>query len=1145
MSRVSWSITLTVIFLFSGPLLAQTTSTRLDGTVVDPSGNAIQKATVTVTDEGTSWTAQTSTDAQGRYVFPALGATAYTVSVKADGYKTLVRYGVSMIRPGSVTEGFVLQPGAPTETDEEDQMSDPLPQTDSESSGAFSRRELDGLPLVARDPLLLLAYQPGIQIAGGKEGTSTVNGARQNANLIGMDGVSVTNPVNPLLGSSLIATNPDAIKEVRIVTDGAPAEYGQTSGAQVMLISRSGTNAWHGNAFDYYRPDSLNAHDFFANSLSFVDVTGGPLNPAKPTFRQNIYGATISGPVWKNKTFVLGNYQGHTTDQQQLVNSLVLTPSAKTGIFQWHTPGTTDLQSFDIAGNDPRKIGIDPTVKSILAKLPDPNNNTIGDSLNTSGFLFNSAADSRDNQFTGRIDQALTDTHRLFARFSWNRSRTTDAPAQFPGEQAGTQVGRNWGVVAGSDWTINSRMVNELRAGHLNSSIALNRPDRAASAMFVFNTWTPTASPAFPRNADYPITEASDNLSFILGNHTFKTGVMFRRTQLNSTDLSGIYPDMTFGLNYGNEPPASVGPSVTSAISLRDRLTFESLYNDLLGRVEKVSQTFNANSQVYLPVGSARIRSYAYQNYAVFLQDDWKVRQNLALSLGIRYELSSVPHEANGLQAALDQASQVSPTANISGFSFIPGGAWYKRDTANFAPRVGFAWDLSKKGTMVLRGSYGLFYNQLAGDVMNFVDQNTPAFSQLTTVYPNTSGSDVRLSDKFALPVAPAAPILKPPLTRLNSVGLFDPSLHTGRVQQFNVTLQREIFGNVLEAGYAGSRANNLLMYVDLNQTKIEGNFLQAFNQLQSFRASGTPVPASNSIVKVFGSPRAAINAIGGSNIDLGLVGVAAEIMDRSFFSQYAAAGVSDFYLRNFPQFNQFILGTNSGKAWYDSVHLGIRRSRESYSVSANYTLSKTLDNISMASSTFVAPSDSFNPGTNKAPSDFDRPRVFNAYATWLLPLREQGLFSGWNLGLMGIWENGQRFTVSSGRETAQSGVASLANYSGSRYIGLVLHESNAIFWLTQDEVNQFTFPTAGARGTSGRNPFIGPGYFSIDASLHKSFRLTEGKSVMFRVDCLNFLNHPNFGLPGTNLSDPATFGRITTQVGSPRALQLALRFQF
>ena len=1146
MSRISLSVTLTALFLFSATLQAQSTSTRLDGTVLDASGNPIEGATVSATDESMGWSTEVSTDAQGHYVFPALRATIYTISAKANGFKGLVRRQVSLMRPNNVTENLVLQPGSPTEFDEEVEAREPLPQTDAQISGSFSRRAIEDLPLVTRDPLSLVVYQPGVQIAGGSEATSTVNGNRQGSNVVAMDGVSVADPVNPRLGTSLAATNPDAIQEVRIVTDGAKAEYGQAAGAQVMLITRSGTNAWHGNGFGYFRPDMLTAHDFFANSLSWISLDNGPLNPKKPTFQQNIYGGTISGPVWKDRTFVLGNYQGRTTDQQQTVNSLVLTPLAKSGIFQWYTPGTINLQTYDIVANDPRRLGIDPKIKAILASMPDPNNNTIGDRLNTSAYEFNSPANSNDNQVTGRLDHALTATNHLFARFSWDRSKTTDAPAQFPGGLAGTAIGRDWAIAAGSDWTLNPRMVNELRFGYLNPTIDVNRPERTTAAMVIPNSWTPTANPAFPRSANYPVTEASDYFTFARGNHTFKVGALFRRTVLNSTDPNGVYPDITTGLSNGNEPPASIGPSLTSAISAADRQRFEYLYNDLLGRVEQVTQTFNAGSQAFLPVGSPRVRSYSYQNYAVFLQDDWRLRPNFSLSLGLRYELSSVPHETGGLQAALDQASQVNSTAHISNLAFLPGGAWYRRDTRDLEPRVGFAWDISKKGKMILRGSYGIFYDQLAGDVVNFVDQNTPLFSQMTTLYPNASGTDVRISSGLVLPVPPAATIVKPPLTRAASVAMFDPNLRMGRVQQFNLTLQRDIFWHtVLEASYAGSRADNLLMYLDLNQTKIEGDFLQAFTQLQAFRASGTPVPASNTLVRIYGSARAAINAIGGTNLDQGLVGVAADTTDRNYFSRYAAAGVSDFYLRNFPQFDQFIFGSNSGKSWYDSVQLGLHRSAESYFVSVHYTWSKSLDTISMAGSAFAAPSDSFNPASNKAPSDFDRQRVLNAFGNVRLPITEHGLFSGWNLGIMTIRERGQRFSVSSGRQLAQAGVNSLADYSGSRNIGSVLHESNAIYWFTVDQNKLFTIPAVGSRGTSGRNSFIGPGYFTLDASLFKSFRVKEGKSIMFRAECLNVLNHPNFGVPATNLSDPGNFGRITTQLGSPRALQLALRFVF
>jgi len=409
-SRIPLTITLTGFFLLSVPLRAQSISTRLDGTVFDTSGNPIQGATVTATDESMGWSTQVTSDAEGHYVFPALRAAVYTVAAQADRFKGVIRRQVSLVRPNNVTENFVLQPGNPTEADEEVEAHEPLPQTDAQIAGSFARRELDALPLITRDPLSLAVYQPGVQIAGGNEAASTVNGNRQGSNVVAMDGVSVSDPVNPRLGTSVISTNPDAIREVRIVTDGAKAEYGQYAGGQVMLMTRSGTNAWHGSVFDYFRSKMLTAGDFFTNSQSFIDVNNGPLDQAKPHFQQNIYGGTLSGPISQNKTFVFGNYEGRYTTQQQLINNFVLTPLAKAGIFQYYTPGTTTLQSYDIVSNDPRKLGIDPTVKSNLAKLPDPNNTTIGDRLNVEGYVFNSPANSNDNQATVRIDHALTAT---------------------------------------------------------------------------------------------------------------------------------------------------------------------------------------------------------------------------------------------------------------------------------------------------------------------------------------------------------------------------------------------------------------------------------------------------------------------------------------------------------------------------------------------------------------------------------------------------------------------------------------------------------------------------------------------------------------------------------------------------------------
>ncbi len=795
--------------------------------------------------------------------------------------------------------------------------------------------------------------------------------------------------------------------------------------------------------------------------------------------------------------------------------------------------------------------------------MPAPTNATIGDGLNTGGFQFDNPATIDAQQAMIRIDHNLNAGKSLFLRLNWDRSSATDfqndADPRYPGAISGENLTRNLGFAAGWDWDLGPRKANELRVGYMKPSTSLNRDARAKGPMLLANSWTDPLDPSFPSSYSSPTIDVSDYFTLAKTNHTIKFGGSFGFRRQNLGDASGIYPNVTFGQNFGNAPPVSIGPSGNSVISAADRQTFVLLYNDLLGRMESVVQTFNSNLSSFLPAGTPRTRSFSFQQYSAFVQDDWRIRPNLMLNLGVRYELGRTPSETNGLQGALDQVSSITNTAHINGFTFVPGKSWYSKDLNNFAPRLGFAWDILRgKRRLVMRGGWGIYYDGLIGATTNFVDQNSQGLSQTVDVYPNQTGTDVRLRDGIPSPAPPSAPILKPPSTRSSPIAIFDPNLRSPYVQQFQLGLQKEIFADtVIDAAYVGMRGKRLFMDVNLNQTKIEGDFLQAFKQIQAYRNVGAPVPPSNTLVRLFGSTNAAISAIGGSTFDSGQVGLAADIVDRTYYTRYAAAGVSDFYLRNFPQFSDLIFGTNAGSSSYDSFQAGFRRSKAFYMVSAHYAWSKAFDNISTDGAEFISPADSFNPGSNKGPSDFDRRHIINAVGRLTIPFGKHqryasdipglldAIIGGWNLSGMGIWESGARFSVTSGLQTAQAGVATLADYSGSHEIGSVTRITTAVTWFSPDQILAFSTPTAGGRGTSGRNSFVGPRYVNLDVALYKNFHVKESKNLAFRGEIYNVLNRAHFGVPNSNLADPTTFGTITTTLGTPRIIQLALRLEF
>jgi hypothetical protein len=392
-------------------------------------------------------------------------------------------------------------------------------------------------------------------------------------------------------------------------------------------------------------------------------------------------------------------------------------------------------------------------------------------------------------------------------------------------------------------------------------------------------------------------------------------------------------------------------------------------------------------------------------------------------------------------------------------------------------------------------------------------------------------------------------------------VTVFAPNLRNGYVLHGSITLQQEVFRNaVLEAGYLGTRGIKLFSHVNVNQPRIYGDFLNSFKELQAFRAQKTPVSAGNTLVKLFGSADAAISAIGGTTVDTSAVGTAADTVDRTYYDRYAAAGVSDYYLRNFPQFNLAYLGGNDGRTYYDSLQVSFRRQQGALKFNANYTFSKALDNWANEGNGTAAGSliDHYNVRLNRARADFDHPHVFNSTFIYTLPVgrgrRFAGsaprwvdtLIGGWDLGILSIWQSGGTFTVSSGRATGPNpGANSWADYYGSRNIGSLERHGDGIFYFAEEQKVQFAYPAAGAIGTSGRNTFRGPRFFNLDTALVKKFRVAESGAVSFRAEAYNLLNNANFANPDSSLATLQSFGKISATVGNARIVQVALRFDF
>ena len=779
---------------------AQGTTSRVTGVVQDASGAVVEGATVTLTNEGTNVALTTQTASTGNYVFDSVQVGSYTVTVEKQGFKKFVSTGnpVNVNQPSTVNAA--LEAG---NIDESVTVQGSAELVQTSTSGNFGNtveeRPLAALPIVGnrgRNPLTFILFQPGVVEGSNTGGGVHVHGARDRAFNFTLDGIDINETSAGGSNFTPIRTNPDALTQFQVVTSNFTADNGRSSGAQVNLVTKSGTNEFHGNIFEFYQTPRFHANEY-QNTVNTRLVNGQRVATDKPQFVQHIFGGSVGGPVYfpkfgegggrlyngKNKTFFFTNLQLLRTSQAFFVNRTVYTQSARNGVFRYSvgranananatgsarviddagnplfpncsaTVTTNCIASFNVAGNPNIPLTADPTTNRLINLVPLPNNYTVGDGLNTAGFSWVAPQTERQYDWTMKIDHNFNERNSVYVRYSRGSQNTlcdnaNGGLARFPGLPCFVDTFRTpRNLAVNYRATLAPTVVNEFVAGFNRFTFSFNNPDEnwAQNSSVILNIPTdPLNSSPGVNNARRATTKQFvDNLSWQRNAHTFKFGTNIRLQDHfdNRSSVAGLNTRDSISLStsatIGNPVPTSYGTRAlttgNAGINLTDRGNLESYINDYLGRIGRVTQAFVAqDDSTFAPAGTRFLYTARYPEYDFYGQDTWKARPNLTIDYGLRWEVRLSPRSDS---LVLRPDTPIRAGATPSNTVRFEEGKLYNDSWKQFGPTVGFAWDPFESGKTSVRGNYRLAWDRTNTFVFSsFIFQNAPGLTRGITL---------------------------------------------------------------------------------------------------------------------------------------------------------------------------------------------------------------------------------------------------------------------------------------------------------------------------------------------------------------------------------------------------------------------------
>jgi hypothetical protein len=1074
--RISRRIFVLLWLLPLGGAWLHAQNSQVSGQIRDKTQAVVPGAKAILTRNETGDHRETISTAEGYYSFPLLVPGHYELKVEKPGFETETQHNIT-VETGSIsTVDVTLAVGTATETVNVD-ASVPLLQTETAAvAHVVENQTIVNMPLLDRRAAQLQRLNGFVVGNGtGSSATFATAGGRSNNGNYTIDGGNVQ---NVLLGTPTLYFDPpvESLQEFNVALSNYEAELGRTGGAVVQMTTKSGTNSFHGSAYEYLRNDVLQATPYFATH--------------KAPLRYNLFGATLGGPIIKDKTYFFFNYEGlrSIVSTTQVLN--VPTLAEDGGDFSADSYKVIDpTTGLQFPGNIIPTTSQDPVGAKLAALYPAPN--VPGAPSGKANFIANDPTTTRTNTYVARVDHNFSEKDRIFGRFLADPGRVVIASIfPTPGIDPFGNLNNTYYYNGSATWDHNfsPTLINELRAtysqrenvnisaganSNIDQQIGLSGTNQAFAPTVVVNGFQTLGNPTLQQRLQVPFigNEIVDNVSWQHGSHQIKYGFEYR-----------------YNLNVDRYSPTAGG-----SFAFTNKVTGSSLASLLLGRVNTASLQEND------PLHSRA------DSYGAFIQDDWRITPTFTLNAGLRYDLDSPRWETHDRQNSFNPTAinPVSGTPGIITFAGIDGLSKYSNnwDWNNFGPRLGFAWKVA--GNTVVRGGGGILYTgefdeatpldasagfSLRGSFSSPNNGVTPAFYLQNGLPVVQAPTAANLTPGFG-----AVPVGQNPTT---AVDFFQPDHSNGYLYQTSLDVQHEFAGDLLvDIGYLGTFGHRLPSPTHENINQVPTNLLGPGN-LQILR----PFPQFSN-VDIDGVDQGYSNYNG---LNLGLekkYSHGLQFKANYTWSKFIDNQDANSELAAYP-------GNNTFTNYYDP--------RDRRGLSGN-----DIRNRFVVGTVYELP---VGQGKLLAPSS----RLLNQ------------IVGGWSTGIIAELRSGTPLSpIELTNNTGSYSDGVRPNLVGDPYLA---HPSIAEWFNTAAFVSpaQYTF------GDAPRTFGEGPGLISVDASLLKDFRVTERTALQFRAEALNVINHANFANPNTQ-NGSSTFGEITSLIAGnqSRILQLALHLQF